>query len=875
MDRRIGWIATLILLALVAVFILYPDIRGSTGFFTLFFKPGVIYSIDSLSVYQSSSTTIGDGTAVCTGVDLTGLTASCDTNLLRGTSYRFEVVISNTDNQDGDAEQFNFQNVYAASDVLGSDATVSNCGCSDDGVDKPGTPSFNGQTVECALPVADPCTVEKNDGSETFYFVITAGSDPATASGDFFIDQTGETGDTSAETTFSYCLISCENDAECDDSNSLTTDACSNPGTCTAACTNTPCAIACSADAGCDDSDALTTDVCNNPGTCAAACTNTACSVDCSVDADCDDSNSLTTDVCNNAGACTASCSNTVCAIACSADADCDDTNSLTSDSCSSPGTCSASCSYASCTPACFINADCSDDIVSTIDTCNNAGECDANCTNVVCVPTCDSDADCDDGVAGSIDTCIHPGKCGAHCLNEYCTPDCSSDADCDDSDSLTTDTCLSAGSCTASCSSQQCTIACSSDADCDDANPITVDECSSPGACDASCVYTELQLSIELATDFNKAVGRGQKIDLNLLVRDPDGNPVEGADLSLEDAAGNTVDLNSVGNGFYVGEYTVPVDLPLGAQGISLFASKAGLSGLETLSLQIEEGRVNAVLMQPSEPKASVGEKLEFKFKLVYDDGSPVENPDANASLNNVSIPLVLDEATGIFTGHYVFSETDLEQAMLVVSASDSLGNASVTSLAFSVQQPLPLLLIALAIALIVAVLLAFYGLKRTHKLSSLLGKSGMISLSKKKKQLLKAIAREKNEITSLEKGIVQHEKELKAVRKEINVERKRQALAMKRLPAESKYAAHKTAVGFGAKVKRLFVKPKVSPKQLQIQARLQKIDEEVAKLRELVQNLESEYCKQNIKEDFFRQKLFDYREKIHLLELERKKIE
>jgi cell division protein FtsB len=383
------------------------------------------------------------------------------------------------------------------------------------------------------------------------------------------------------------------------------------------------------------------------------------------------------------------------------------------------------------------------------------------------------------------------------------------------------------------------------------------------------------LQLSIELATDFNKTVSRGQKIDLNLLVKDPDGNPVEGAELSLLDAAGNSIDLNSVGNGFYLGEYTVPVDLPLGKQSISLSASKAGLSGLEQLSLQIKEGRISAVLLQPAEPKAMVGEKLEFKFKLVYDDGSPVESADANAVLNNVSIPLVLDEATGVFTGHYVFSETDLEQAMLVVSAEDSLGNKGTTSLSFSVQQPLPLVFIAVAVALIVAALLAFYGLKRTHKLSSLLQRSGMISLSKKKKQLQKAIAKEKKEIAALEKGIAEHEKDLRAVREEIKVERKKQALAMKRLPAESKYAAHKTAVGLSAKIKRLFVKPKVSPKEIQVQKRLQKIDQDVAKLREMVQNLESEYCKQTIKEDFFRQKLFDYREKIHLLELERKKIE
>ena len=139
-------------------------------------------------------------------------------------------------------------------------------------------------------------------------------------------------------------------------------------------------------------------------------------------------------------------------------------------------------------------------------------------------------------------------------------------------------------------------------------------------------------------------------------------------------------------------------------------------------------------------------------------------------------------------------------------------------------------------------------------------------------------AIAREKREREQLGKKIAQQEKELERLKQEVGVERRKQAIAVKRLPMEFKYATHKASVSaslFLGKIKKRLFKPKKPPEQVKAEERLRKIDPEVSKLRDMIQNLESEYCKQTIKEDFFRQKLFEYREKVHLLELEKKKLE
>jgi len=754
------------------------------------------YSVDTMSVYQSSSTTIGSGSAVCLATGVSGASTSCINPLSPSTSYRFELTISNNDpvnGSHGDPDSFDFLGVYAASDVVGSDASISACGCFDDSVHKSGTGSFSGNNAECALPSLDPCQVEKNGGDEIFFFVLTTGSDADSEIGNFLISESGVSDNTSADISFDVCDVECDSQLDCDDSNSLTTDTCTDPGLCSATCTdpglcsascsNTACSVACANDATCDDSNSLTTDTCANPGTCSAVCENTAvgCTPACSSDAGCDDSNSLTTDTCSNPGACDASCSSSLCTFACTVDADCDDSNSLTSDTCTNPSTCDAVCSYSSCTPACFINGDCDDFDTATIDTCNNPGECDANCSSVVCTPTCNNDSDCDDSDSGTQDTCIHPGKCGAHCEHSSCSPDCENDSDCADDDPKTLDKCDGAGSCTASCSNNACDIACTSDFDCDDSDIKTRDVCEGPDTCDASCTHEEKQdFSFELVSDLN-AVGRGQAFDLNLLVKDLDGNPVDNVNLSLTGSGGETIDFNSLGNGYYLGTYVVPADSAVGLQTLSFFASSGALVGVEEFSFEISQGNITAVLVSPVEPVAILGEKLELRFKLVYDNNTLVQDGNATAVLNDVNIPLSMD-GNGLFVGHYLFSESDLEGAILVVTASDSLGNEGTTSIIFDVRQPLPLELIAVVLALLAALFIASYGLWKTHRLSSLLSKLGGLKVSAKKTGLQRSVAKEKKQLAALEKKIAKQENEMKLVKKEIKLERKKQAISQNR---------------------------------------------------------------------------------------------
>jgi len=380
----------------------------------------------------------------------------------------------------------------------------------------------------------------------------------------------------------------------------------------------------------------------------------------------------------------------------------------------------------------------------------------------------------------------------------------------------------------------------------------------------------------IKISPDFNASFARGQSIMLSVNVTDKLGSPVSGAIASLTDSKGNKVLFEDKGNGIYSAVYAVPADFPLGKQDLLLLVSKDGKVGSDNAEVSVQSGPVRAVLVSPAGPlKAAPGEKLEFKFMLVYDGNSIAGLADANAVLNGIPIPLIKD-SNGSFVGNYFFSEADAGTALLSVNAWDSFGNAGITEFAFEVASPFNWFWLILIVLLLAAFAICIYGLKKTHKLSSLIGRIQAISLQRNVASFQHGSAKGKKK-DALAKKIEAHETEIEWLKKEAACERRKQALAVSKLPLESKYAAHKAAVSASMLPKKLgsIFASKESPTKIKAEKRIGEIDAEIAKIKELIQNLEAEYCKQTIKEDFFREKLFDYREKMHVLELEKKKLE
>ena len=244
----------------------------------------------------------------------------------------------------------------------------------------------------------------------------------------------------------------CVADADCNDNDVCTTDACV-AGCCENTFNTEPC----------DDGDACTSgDTCDGAGNCAGT-------PECVADADCADSDACTTDAC--VAGCCENTFNTE---------PCDDDDPCTSgDTCDGAGNCAG-------TPECLAAADCNDNDVCTADAC--VAGC---CENTFNTEPCDDDDACTSG-----DTCDGAGNCAG-------TPECVADADCNDTDACTTDACV-AGCCESTFNTEPCddgdactsgdtcdgagncagTPECVADADCNDNDVCTADACVS-GCCE------------------------------------------------------------------------------------------------------------------------------------------------------------------------------------------------------------------------------------------------------------------------------------------------------------------------------------------------------------------------------------------------------
>lgn len=172
------------------------------------------------------------------------------------------------------------------------------------------------------------------------------------------------------------CIIACNADVECDDTNPNTLDVCNNDGSCNSKCTNIltaeNCSVACSYDSGCNDQDQTTTDICNNEGTCEARCTNILTEPETGLNAPTTDTNTPTVDTNTptDQNAPSTDTNNPV-----------PNNNTQTGQDTNAPDTNTPSSQE--CEIACHSDSECSDGNSTTIDICNKEGSCESKCTNI------------------------------------------------------------------------------------------------------------------------------------------------------------------------------------------------------------------------------------------------------------------------------------------------------------------------------------------------------------------------------------------------------------------------------------------------------------------------------------------------------------
>ncbi|MCV0400352.1 MAG: hypothetical protein K5785_10240, partial [Nitrosarchaeum sp.] len=168
-----------------------------------------IYQINSLDVYQSSSTTLNSGTAVCTGVSQTsGSAQTCTGNLQPNTTYRFEVNVGNTGTGAGSPNTFSFLNSVGANDILGSSPSYGSAGC---GTNTNWSAGTSGSNV--VVNSGTTCSISAS-GNQDYWFIVTIGSDTRGDTTQTFSVSDGTVSDSSnANTIFSVLKTTSRSDS--------------------------------------------------------------------------------------------------------------------------------------------------------------------------------------------------------------------------------------------------------------------------------------------------------------------------------------------------------------------------------------------------------------------------------------------------------------------------------------------------------------------------------------------------------------------------------------------------------------------------------------------------------------------------------------
>tara|TARA_Y100000310_G_C20648860_1_gene798237 strand:+ start:57 stop:1571 length:1515 start_codon:yes stop_codon:yes gene_type:complete len=503
------------------------------------------------------------------------------------------------------------------------------------------------------------------------------------------------------------------------------------------------------------------------------------------------------------------------------------------------------------------VDDDCDDSDATTTDSCSNSGTCSASCSNAADTDTsCATDSDCDDGDDTTVDSCYRPGTPGSHCLNEYV----------EDADSTPP------------------TIECTVDSDCDDLDSSTIDSCYRPGTPGAHCLNdyspdaagpdTESPTTgfdVEFVREIPTSTERVSDVSVVVRVVDSEQNPVSGATVSVVDANGNSIQLTGLPNGQYAGAVKFGADYHLGENSFTVLVEKEGIKESSEFSVSVDNAIINIGVISPTLAKQPVGSDLEVKLRLSYSDGSVVEEANIVATANGQELAFV-SQGSGIFVSSYLLA--DIGILSLNINVADSLGNTGNTTLelevltqeqyAIFIAGMLFLLLVLLAVLMLV---LLFY--MRFEHILILERQRAKYVVMKKHAQVLIAAADPTKKKELVEKAAYL-DKKIKENEKSLALMRRRSWLTLGDIPMDL-YFGTKT---FVHTVKNLPSILKGKERRLTNRPKIKAIDSKLSDLRELTKKLENDFYKQLIAPDEFKKRLFDYREKMHLLEIRKKKL-
>lgn len=157
----------------------------------------------------------------------------------------------------------------------------------------------------------------------------------------------------------------------------------------------------------------------------------------------------------------------------------------------------------------------------------------------------------------------------------------------------------------------------------------------------------------------------------------------IRGATVTIQPPDGTKVFLSEISPGLYSKSYTLRMNSKLGNWSVYIAGSTGEnemfKAGFAYVPIKVEPTELSLEIVEPIGKSFETGEKITFVAKLLYPDGSPVEEGIVSAMKNDGSTLNFKKSGNGLYTAVYTAADEDLGYLNIQISATDVYGNLGV----------------------------------------------------------------------------------------------------------------------------------------------------------------------------------------------------
>jgi hypothetical protein len=157
----------------------------------------------------------------------------------------------------------------------------------------------------------------------------------------------------------------------------------------------------------------------------------------------------------------------------------------------------------------------------------------------------------------------------------------------------------------------------------------------------------------------------------------------IRGATVTMQPPDGTKILFSEISPGVYSKSYRLNMNSQLGNWSVYISGSTGEnemfKAGFNYVPIKVEPTELSLEIIEPTARSFETGEKITLTVKLLYLDGSPVEEGIVSAIKNDGDTLNFKKSGTGLYSTVYTVTDTDLGSLNMQISATDVYGNLGV----------------------------------------------------------------------------------------------------------------------------------------------------------------------------------------------------